>query len=252
MSVFRDFFAVKQKPVFTGLKFGFGSGSGGGSSVPDGSAGDPFTSWTDLDAQGFTSTTKHLRLGGQTLNVTIDSDGYANFFISGDFYTIVTHGNGFNSSAGSANGAPNDIATYQIGNIRGGAQGLDVDSSPGDDFLAFDWQDTDGTTVTDAFFTAMGPQLSTGYKPNSFYFGHNDSETLNAHRFRYSDGTTDEFDDQDDAASNELSILQQDLSSTLQNTWIRNDKILTEYRDAATSDPHCALLSFRHSALAVK
>ena len=29
MSVFRDFFAVKQKPVFTGLKFGFGSGGGG-------------------------------------------------------------------------------------------------------------------------------------------------------------------------------------------------------------------------------
>jgi len=30
MSIFRDFFAVKQKPVFTGLKFGFGSGGGGG------------------------------------------------------------------------------------------------------------------------------------------------------------------------------------------------------------------------------
>ena len=30
MSVFRDFFAVKQKPLFTGLKFGFGSGGGGG------------------------------------------------------------------------------------------------------------------------------------------------------------------------------------------------------------------------------
>ena len=28
MSIFRDFFAVKQKPVFTGLKFGFGSGGG--------------------------------------------------------------------------------------------------------------------------------------------------------------------------------------------------------------------------------
>ena len=28
MSIFRDFF-VKQKPIFTGLKFGFGSGGGG-------------------------------------------------------------------------------------------------------------------------------------------------------------------------------------------------------------------------------
>jgi len=34
MSVFRDFFAVKQKPLFTGLKFGFGSGGGGGSGLP--------------------------------------------------------------------------------------------------------------------------------------------------------------------------------------------------------------------------
>ena len=33
MSVFRDFF-VKQKPVFTGLKFGFGSSSGGGPAAP--------------------------------------------------------------------------------------------------------------------------------------------------------------------------------------------------------------------------
>ena len=75
MSIFRDFF-VKEKPVFTGITrgvggFGFGAAAGGGSSVADGSAANPFTSWTDLDAQGFTSTTKHLKLGGQTVNVTI-------------------------------------------------------------------------------------------------------------------------------------------------------------------------------------
>lgn len=29
MSIFRDFFNVKQKPIFTGLRFGFGSGGGG-------------------------------------------------------------------------------------------------------------------------------------------------------------------------------------------------------------------------------
>ncbi len=34
MSIFRDFFNVKQKPVFTGSRFGFGSGGGGGSAVP--------------------------------------------------------------------------------------------------------------------------------------------------------------------------------------------------------------------------
>ena len=39
MSVFRDFFAVKQKPLFTGLKFGFGSGGGAaGPSAPGFSA----------------------------------------------------------------------------------------------------------------------------------------------------------------------------------------------------------------------
>ena len=39
MSIFRDFFAVKQKPVFTGLKFGFGRGAGGASVTP----ATPFT-----------------------------------------------------------------------------------------------------------------------------------------------------------------------------------------------------------------
>ena len=30
MSIFRDFFAIKQKPLFTGYRFGFGAASGGG------------------------------------------------------------------------------------------------------------------------------------------------------------------------------------------------------------------------------
>ena len=34
MSIFRDFFAVKEKPVFTGSRFGFGSGGGGGVADP--------------------------------------------------------------------------------------------------------------------------------------------------------------------------------------------------------------------------
>ena len=36
MSIFRDFFNVKQKPVFTGSRFGFGSGGGGGAAAPSG------------------------------------------------------------------------------------------------------------------------------------------------------------------------------------------------------------------------
>jgi len=34
MSIFRDFFNVKEKPVFTGSRFGFGSGGGGGAADP--------------------------------------------------------------------------------------------------------------------------------------------------------------------------------------------------------------------------
>lgn len=34
MSIFRDFFAVKQKPIFTGSRFGFGSGGGGAAAEP--------------------------------------------------------------------------------------------------------------------------------------------------------------------------------------------------------------------------
>ena len=36
MSIFQDFFAIKQKPIFTGSRYGFGSGAGGG-----GAAGQP-------------------------------------------------------------------------------------------------------------------------------------------------------------------------------------------------------------------
>ena len=34
MSIFRDFFAVKQKPIFTGSRFGFGSGGGAAADPP--------------------------------------------------------------------------------------------------------------------------------------------------------------------------------------------------------------------------
>ena len=38
MSIFRDFFAVKQKPVFTGSRFGFGAGADDSSSGGSGTA----------------------------------------------------------------------------------------------------------------------------------------------------------------------------------------------------------------------
>ena len=98
----------------------------------------------------------------------------------------------------------------------------------------------------------MDGQLGTGYKPNSFYLGGNDVESANSWNFRYSDNTTDSFDQQDDHNTSNMSILARNLSSTLQNTWIRNDKILTAFKDSKGSDPAGVIFSWRHSALAIK
>jgi len=213
-------------------------------------ASNPYTSWTALNAAGFTSTTKYLQLGGQTLNVTIDSGGYANFFRNNNEYTLLLWGTGYTQMCGSAQGTCNNIATYTVGNIQGGSQGYDTNSSPGNDWIDFNWRDTDGTLVTAAFFNAMDGQLGTGYKPNSFYLGGNDVESSNSWNFKYSDGTTDSFDQQDNHSN--LNILARDLSGTLQNTWLRTDKIMTAFKDSKGSDPAGVIFTWRHSALAIK
>ena len=53
MSVFRDFFAVKQKPVFTGLKYGFGAvQESGPTGPPGGAASGAFVCWGGGGAGG--------------------------------------------------------------------------------------------------------------------------------------------------------------------------------------------------------
>ena len=215
-----------------------------------GTESNPYTSWTELNAAGLTSTTEYLELGGQKLNVTIDSGGYANFFRNNNEYTLLLWGTGYTSMCGSGAGTCNNIATYTVGNIQGGSQGYNTASSPGNDWIDFNWRDTDGTLVNAAFFNAMDGQLGTGYKPNSFYLGGNDVETGNSWNFRYSDNTTDAFDQQDNHSN--LDILARDLSSTLQNTWVRNDKIMTAFKDSKGSDPAGVILTWRHAALAIK
>lgn len=237
-----------MSPFLAGLTTYTGQ-TGGGSPLGD-DPSNPYTSWTALNAEGFTSTTKYLQLGGQTLNVTIDSGGYANFFRNNNEYTLLLWGTGYTQMCGSAQGTCTDIATYTVGNIQGGSQGYNSATSPGNGFIDFNWRDTDGTLVTAAFFNAMDGQLSTGYKPNSFYLGGNDVESSNSWNFKYSDGTTDAFDQQDDHSN--FNILARDLSSTLQNTWIRNDKIMTAFKDSKGSDPAGVIFSWRHSALAIK
>lgn len=224
---------------------------GGGGAAPLGDdPSSPYTSWTDLNAAGFTSVNKYLQLGGQTLNVTIDSGGYANFFRNNNEYTLLLWGTGYTQMCGSANGTCTNIATYTVGNIQGGSQGYDSNSSPGNDWINFNWRDTDGTLVNAAFFTALASQLSTGYKPNSFWIGGNDVETANSWNFRYSDGQTDQFDRQ--ANHSNLDILADDITSTFNNSWLRTSKILTAFKDSKGSDPAGVIFTWRHAALAIK
>jgi hypothetical protein len=222
----------------------------GGGSI--GTIDNPYTSWTAANAAGLSNEDVYIEMGGYKYNVTIDADGYAKFFRDNDEYTLLLWGTAYNTMCGSNNGLCTDIATYTVGNIQGGSQGYDTATSPGNDWINFNWRDADGTVVNAAFFTAMGPQLSTGYKPDSFWLGGNDVESADSWNFRYADGTTDAFDQQDNHGASELSILARNLSSTLQNTWIKNNKILTAFKDSKGSDPAGAIFSWRHSGLAVK
>lgn len=231
---------------------GAGSPIAGGGSALVGTINNPYTSWTAANAAGLSNTDVYIEMAGYKYNVTIDADGYAKFFRANNEYTLLIWGTAYNTMCGSNSALCTDIATYTVGNIQGGTQGYDSNTSPGNSYIDFNWRDADGTVVNPAFFTAMGPQLSTGYKPDSFWLGGNDVESANSWRFSYSDGTADQFDRQANHGASQLSILQDNISSTLQNTWIRNNKILTAFYDAKGSDPAGVIFSWRHSGLAVK
>ena len=54
MSIFRDFFNVKQKPVFTGSRFGFGAGGG--------PTGPSFLLWLVVECCDYVAGTMYLLL----------------------------------------------------------------------------------------------------------------------------------------------------------------------------------------------
>ena len=66
MSIFRDFFSVKQKPVFTGSRFGFGSGGGGGAVADPVSAsgGDAIYTYNGKKIHVWTSPGPFVLTGG--------------------------------------------------------------------------------------------------------------------------------------------------------------------------------------------
>jgi hypothetical protein len=120
MSIFRDFFALKQKPIFTGLKFGFGSG-GGGAAV----AGNTITieMWGAGGGSGdngpHNQARRHGAPGG---SITIEDVPYSSMgFSPGDTLYLYVGGAGQGVSGPSA-GGPN-----------GGHPGRGGNGSPGSD-----------------------------------------------------------------------------------------------------------------------
>lgn len=222
----------------------------GGSAI--GTENNPYTSWTAANAANLSNEDVYIEMAGYKYNVTIDADGYAKFFRDNNEYTLLIWGTGYTQMCGSAAGTCTNIATYTVGNIQGGSQGYDSNASPGNGYIDFNWRDANGTLVNVAFLTALGQQLSTGYKPDSFWIGGNDVETANSWRFRYSDGTTDSFDRQANHGNTNLDILADNITSTFNSTWLRTGKILTAFYDAKGSDPAGVIFTWRHSGLAVK
>mgnify|MGYP001196710438 CR=1 FL=1 len=219
----------------------------GGWSLPLGTSSNPYTSWTELNAASLTSTTKYLSLGGQTCNVTIDGSGWAAFTASGGYYTRFYYGNSRNTCCGSANGSCDNssIGNYTAGNRREWA----TETHTGWD--DWGWQDADGTTVTDAFFAAMQGQLSTGYKSNSWWLGHNDVETSGCLEWKFADGTTSGPHDMNNNTANHQNVFDHDYTSQL-NGWIPNNKIWTSMKTNAGGDPAAMIITWRHSGMYIK
>ena len=107
MSVFRDFFAVKQKPLFTGLKFGFGSGGGG-------------TAGSNINTKGSGGVVE-LADNGMVTHVFVSPGGFdpdttqtfvANQTITGVlFFVIGGGGGGGYAGGGGAGGAVTNAIT---------------------------------------------------------------------------------------------------------------------------------------------
>ena len=129
MSIFRDFFAVKQKPVFTGFRFGFGRGGGGGAAaLPE--APITIEMWGAGGGSGDNGPHDQARnYGAPGGSITISDVPYASLGLSsGDTLYLYVGGGGqgvSGPSAGGPNGGhPGSGGTGNPGNDMAGGGGM--------------------------------------------------------------------------------------------------------------------------------
>ena len=94
MSVFRDFFAVKQKPVFTGSRFGFGGGGGGGGPT------DPGRPAPNVDASGGTKVPYNDSPDGRTYHIFTSSGALSVTSAGGENIEVLLIGGGGGGASG--------------------------------------------------------------------------------------------------------------------------------------------------------
>ncbi len=225
------------------------AGAGGGGVLGDDQS-SPYTSWTELNAAGFSNVDKWLQLGGYTYKIRIDDQGYAKFLLNNNTYTRIYWGNSVNTMCGSANSICNDLNTYTVGTTP--APLWHANSSPYNDFVDWAWADANGTTINHAFFNAFAGQISSGYRADQIWAGANDVESGNCWHLRYSDGTTSTFDRQANHNNGQHSILQDNFSSTFQNSWLNQNKVLTAFKNSMADDPGGMIHTWRLSGMCIK
>lgn len=91
MSVFRDFFAVKEKPVFTGSRFGFGFGGGAGGGVPAGPG---------VSASGGTKVPHIESPDGRTYHIFTSNANFTVTSTGGETIEVLLIGGGGGGNAG--------------------------------------------------------------------------------------------------------------------------------------------------------
>ena len=232
------------KGVFT-LSDHYYSKAEGGWSVPLGASGNPYTSWTSLNAQGFTNTTKYLQLAGNTYNIQIDDSGYAKFSIPSSNYTRFYYGNGRNTCCGSASGSCDNssVTSYTVGNR------LEWATEQHTGWDDWGWTDANGDAVSNSFFQTMESQLSTGYRGNQWWLGHNDVETNSCLEWKFADGTTSGAHNMSNNSGGQ-NVFDHDYTSQL-NSWI-GSKIFTSMKTNANTDPAAMIITWRHSGMCIK
>ena len=128
MSIFNEFFK-KEKPVFTGLKFGFGSGGGGGSAEISATGGEKFTSGSDT-YHVFTSSGSFVVSAGWSPSISVKYLIVGGGGPNGNTGDMTAGGGGGGVLTGS-NGAFDGGSSYTVtlnnpslGNATGGGSSL--------------------------------------------------------------------------------------------------------------------------------